>query len=126
MKKNDLITKLQNIKGNPEVVFWNGFVGDYQQLASPIEGELVKQTLNYYLEMCRLEDCCNARNWDLQITEEKIEELKQVYRRFKYECNEYISEEDIKEGRYKSKKVIWLSTKPRGETSYGRGGDLEY
>lgn len=44
MRKNDLIAKLQNIKGNPEVVLWNGFVGDYQHLAEPTEGDLVKKT----------------------------------------------------------------------------------
>ena len=27
MKKNDLIKKLQQIEGNPEIVLWNGMVG---------------------------------------------------------------------------------------------------
>ena len=32
MKKNELIAKLQAIKGNPDIVLWNGTVGDYQYI----------------------------------------------------------------------------------------------
>lgn len=126
MRKNDLIVKLQAIKGNPEVVLWSGFVGDYQHLAQPTEGDLVKRTLENYLEMCRLEDARDSKNWNLQLSEEAVQELKSYYKKFTYEHNNYVTQEDIKEGRYKSKRVIYLSAKLRGETSYSRGGDLHY
>ena len=126
MRKNDLIKKLQSIKGNPEVVFWNGFVGDYQHLAEPTEGDLVKETEDYYLEMCRLQDAIDAKDWNLQLSEKEVQELKKVYRTFKYEHNNYVTQEDIKAKRYKKKRILYLSTKPRGETSYGRGGNLHY
>ena len=41
MKKNDLIKLLNTIEGNPDVVLWNGFVGDYQDISK----ELVKDDL---------------------------------------------------------------------------------
>ena len=126
MKKNDLIKKLQGIKGNPDIVLWNGFVGDYQHIAEPTEGDLVKETLENYLEMCRLETARDAKDWDLQLPPDEVEELKGSYRDFKYEHNNYITQEDIREGRYKKKRVIYLPAKLRNETSYGRGGDLHY
>ena len=44
MRKNQLIEMLQNIKGNPEIHMWNGFVEDYQ----PINKELVEVDLHKY------------------------------------------------------------------------------
>jgi len=126
MRKNDLIKLLQSMKGNPEVVLWNGFVGDYQHLEKPVEGDLVKQSQEHYLEMCRLQDARDAKNWDLQLPESEVDELKRIYKTFKYEHNNYVTQEDIKEKRYKKKRVIYISAKIRGETSYGRGGDLYY
>lgn len=32
MKKNDLIKKLKQIKGNPDIVVWNGFVQDFNHI----------------------------------------------------------------------------------------------
>lgn len=126
MKKNDLIAKLQKIKGNPDVVLWNGFVGDYQHLAEPSEGDLVKQTKEYYLEMNRLQDARDAKDWDLQLSSEEIKELESIYNTFSYEHNNYVTEDHIKKKRYKKKRVVFISAKLRGETSYGRGGDLKY
>jgi len=32
MRKNDLIKLPNQIEGNPEVVLWNGYVGDYTNI----------------------------------------------------------------------------------------------
>lgn len=45
MRKNKLIELLNSIPGNPDIVIWNGFVGDIQDIDSEIvERELVKHT----------------------------------------------------------------------------------
>lgn len=126
MRKNDLIAKLQAIKGNPEVLLWNGFVGDYQHLAEPTEGDLVKVTEEHYLEMCRLQNAIDSKDWNLQLSEKEVQELKKIYRTFKYEHNNYVTQEDVKAKRYRKKMVLYITAKPRGETSYGRGGNLYY
>ena len=126
MRKNDLIAKLQAIKGNPEVLLWNGLVSDYQHLAEPTEGDLVKVTEEHYLEMCRLENAIDAKDWNLQLSEKEVQELKKIYRTFKYEHNNYVTQEDVKAKRYRKKMVLYISAKPRGETSYGRACNLYY
>ena len=64
MRKNDLIKLLQTIEGNPEIVLWNGFVGDYQNISPKlVEGDLVKKTLEYYLEHNRMVRCIKENNW---------------------------------------------------------------
>ena len=61
MKKNDLIKLLNTIEGNPDVALWNGFVGDYQDISKElVKGDLVKMSLDWYLEMCRIERCIDA------------------------------------------------------------------
>lgn len=48
MRKNDLIELLQSIKGNPEIMFWNGLVGDVVPLTKNIFPiELHKNSLEY-------------------------------------------------------------------------------
>lgn len=37
MRKNDLIKMLESIKGNPEIMFWNGIVGDVVPISSKME-----------------------------------------------------------------------------------------
>ena len=41
MKKNDLIELLNGIKGNPDIVLWNGMVGDYMHIKGLEEGDLL-------------------------------------------------------------------------------------
>ena len=58
MRKNDLIKLLQAIEGNPDIVLWNGIVGDYQNISTKlVEGELYKQTFEDYFESFRKERC---------------------------------------------------------------------
>ena len=94
MKKNELIAKLQAIKGNPDIVLWNGTVGDCQHIGNLVEGDLVKQTLQDYLERCRMEKCRDEKDWKVQLTEDEISECKQYYKNFEYEQNNYVTNEE--------------------------------
>lgn len=128
MKKNDLIAMLNGIEGNPEMVLWNGFVGDYQHIDNkPVEGRLVKQTLDHYLEMCRLQDCRDRKDPNYQPPAEEIEELKKLYKKVcKWEENQYVKPDDIVAKRYSAKKIFYIQAKRRGEQFYDRLGPVEY
>lgn len=128
MKKNDVIAMLQKLEGNPEIVLWNGLVGDYQHIDNkPVQGVLVKQTLVHYLEMCRLQDCRDRNDMDYQMPAEEIAELKQMYKKVcKWEENQYVTLEDIKAKRYSMKKVFYVQAMKRNERFHDRLGSVDY
>lgn len=128
MKKNDLIKLLQAIEGNPDLLLWNGTIGDWQDIDSKfVEGALVKMTLKYYLDTCQLEEQIDKWDWTYKMPEEEIERLTKKYRSIcKWEDNNWVSSEDIKKKKYTRKDVLYLQPKRRGETSYGRGCNVEY
>lgn len=128
MKKNDLIKLLQDLPGNPDVVLWNGLVEDYMHI-NPVlvKGDLVKQTLTDYLEKCRLEECVDRQDWEFQFSPQEREELVRMYKRVcKWECNQYVTLDDIKEKRYRAKRVVYINAKLRGETMHDRLGAVSY
>ena len=127
MKKNDLIKMLNSIDGNPDIVLWNGFVQDYQEISKElVKGELVKQTLDWYLETCRMERCVEEKDWKYQLSEDEIKECREYYKNFTYAQNQYVTEEDIKLKRYRAKKVVYLQPKFSNKTYYDRLGSVEY
>lgn len=128
MRKNQLIAILQEIKGNPEILLWNGYVGDYQHIdPKTVESTLVKETLAGYLEYCKLRIFQNSREYRELTPEEKQEAAEKYAKISKWEQNSYVDAEDIKAKRYKQKRVVYLRPKLRGESTYFRGvGDIEY
>lgn len=126
MRKNDLIKKLQSIKGNPEVMIWNGIVQDYLPIKDIVQQELVKESKDYYLEMCRLERCRDLNDWSYQLLVSDKYSLLKNYSKFGYEYNEYVTDEDIKEKKYLSKKVMVIDVGKTGKTYYDRIGKIEY
>lgn len=128
MKKNDVIAMLQKIEGNPDIVLWNGYVRDYQHVDNtPVKGVLVKQTLSHYLEMCRLQACQDRNDPTYQHSDDDLVYLKQLYKKVcKWEENQWITEQDIKNKRYSKKTVFYLQAKPRNETCYDRLGTVSY
>lgn len=128
MRKNDLIKKLQEIEGNPEILLWNGYVGDWQHIDSKfVDASLVKMKEGEYIGRCRLEECFRRKDWQFQFTTEEIDRLKSSYKRYiDWEDNGFVTSEDIELGRYKQKKVVFIKPKARGEKTWGRCGTVEY
>lgn len=122
MRKNKLIELLQSIEGNPHIYLWNGYVGDYQDIKNHIcPVMLVKQTpeeaslrLRYELMRDGVED-----------VDKELDNFKKDFEP-EWELNPYVSEEHIKEGRYKAKKVHFLTPVLRGKVSLDRVGEMEY
>lgn len=102
MRKNDLIALLRNMEGNPEIMLWNGYTSDFMNVGGLVEGDLVKQTWEHYVEMCRLQDCSDRKDWNYQYGPDDIAELKKSYaKHVEWEVNPYVSLEDVKEKRYR-------------------------
>lgn len=128
MKKSKLIELLNKLEGDPDIKLWNGMVGDWMEISPElVPQDLVKQNLDYWLEMCRLEDCHDRKDWEYQMPKEEVERLTKNYPKLhQWEMNPYITMEDVKEKRYKMKKILLLQPKVRGVKTWDRMGDISY
>lgn len=127
MKKSKLIKLLNQLDGDPDIVIWNGHVRDYMDIQPKLqEGSLVKETVDHYVETCRLEECRDRGDQSFQFDSDELKSIKTIARNVSWELNEYVSKQDILDKSYEEKKVFFLSPVLQGKTSYHRGGDLEY
>ena len=127
MRKEQLVQLLQDLPGNPEIVLWNGYVGDFMKVSGVVEGDLVKMTKPHFLEMCRLEKCCDNKDWNEQLTAAETEYALECHKRnYEWEVNEYITTDDIKEKRYSRKRVVYINAAKREKTMHDRLGAVSY
>lgn len=126
MRKNELIALLESVKGNPEIMVWNGFVKDFQPLAKTLNSaQLQKLTLKGYKERV---------NWQMQkegnnpIDDDKVNELYKANKIGEWEYFAYYppSEDDFRDGSYKSKIVYVLEPKLAGKKYMDRLGSINY
>lgn len=120
MRKNDLIKKLQALDGNPEVMLWNGFVGDFVHIGEVGQSWLVKQTRSSWMAQIMHQE---------QVTDadgEYLQELKSLYDKIEYGVNRYVTQEDIRNGLYKKKVIAYIDAKPAGKSSSDRCGSIDY
>lgn len=127
MKKNDLIKLLSELKGNPEVVLWNGSVGDYMNIKGLTEGLLTKQSRHNYIKACEFKGKRDRKDFDYKFTLEEVKQAERDYRKYiGWEHNEYIFEDQIADGHYISKRVVYIEAKPRGINTFDRAGGISY
>lgn len=118
MRKNDLIKRLNDIPGNPEIVLWNGYVQDYQAVDKTIdEIELVKHSKEF-IETC-------LRHEGLEPSRAVVEAISNA-QEWTFP-NEFTNEAERKRWYGKNrKKVLILSGKPRGLKWFDRTGGVSY
>lgn len=132
MKKSELIKKLNEINGDPEILVWNGFVGDYQKVSSNVEETLLfKECADSILKNLVFEEMRNRKSFD-ELPEEIMEKLKVQAKAYaskrEWELrNEYFDDEMAKRiyGKNK-KKVVILELKNRGKEAFDRLGTFSY
>ena len=73
MKKNKLIELLLSIEGNPDVVIWNGYVGDWMDIKALEKSELVKMTRDYYVKSIELKEKVDRQHFDYILPESERE-----------------------------------------------------
>jgi hypothetical protein len=128
MRKNDLIKMLQNLKGNPEIVLWNSIVGDYMPLENKLtDGFVFKMRQDAALRYYEYERRSDLKDFTYSLTTEEKQDMIKAYKEnYKWEHSDFITNKDIKDKIYQSKKVIYLSPKPSGKTHWDRMGTIEY
>ena len=127
MRKNDLINMLTQLEGNPEIMLWNGLVGDFVPVGKLGHSDLVKMQFEYYCKMVELEYRRDRNDNTYTLTDDDITELKSCYKQHhKWEVNSFVDSEDIKRKAYKSKRIAYIDAKITGKTSYDRLGSISY
>lgn len=123
MKKSKLIEMLSKIEGDPNIVFFNGFTKDWMDIdkvAVPID--VYKQTFDDYVKMVELEHKIKNNDVNFKLSNDKIKSMKKYYdKKFDWEENVYITEDDVKQKRYKKKTFVYLNAVPRDKTKVGIG-----
>lgn len=128
MKKSKLQKLLDTIPNDPDILLWNGFVGDWQDISHKIsESVLVKQTLEEYIDRNRFQRARDRNDIDYKLTQEEISGLTKSYKKYiKWEDNEFVTEDDVSKGYYKTKPVYYLQPKLMDKTGFDRLGKLTY
>lgn len=132
MKKSELIKKLNEIKGDPEILLWNGFVGDYQKVSKNIvEHVFVKETQESIFKNLVFEEMRKRKSFD-DLPNDLIENIKKeaqvLFKESEWDLpNEYFDEESFKSHYGKNKKkIIILDAEARGKTTSDRNGEIKY
>jgi hypothetical protein len=126
MRKNELIAKLQGIKGNPEIVLWNGMVSDWMPIGSLSEQVLTKYSLNGMIEACRREECQDRKEPNFQFTDQEKKELEVSYRKHhNWEFNQFVDVRNLPKSMTK-KKVYMLDAKLRWVSVFDRVSGYSY
>jgi hypothetical protein len=131
MKKNELIEKLQEIQGNPEVVIYNGATGYCHSISKKYEEDLyVKYCEDHIFSNLKFEKMKERNSFD-DLPEEMIIELRQKAKQMVKESiwdtpNPYHKKEDYKKyfGR-NQKKVVIFNLLQKGITSFDRLGSYD-
>jgi len=126
MTKNKLIALLQNIKGNPEIVLWNGMVGDWMGIDKLTPGELTKQTEEYWIKSVEFEHKRDMNDWNAKLSEQEVAQLKKQYKGHDWNTPDYVTQEDIDQKRYKTKRVVYIEPKKRNVDTFDRFGSISY
>ena len=129
MKKSKLIELLNNLEGDPNILLWNGGVGDWMDIDKNfIESNLVKMTFAGYIRAIENERIRHAhKDLGYIIPKEEYPELKKNYNKnIEWEDNEFINDCDILNKRYTKKSVIMINSKSRGVRTWDRLGTINY
>jgi hypothetical protein len=91
-----------------------------------VEDTVVKETKDHYIEMCRVRKCVEVKDFAFTFSESEHSSLSKSYRSIKWTTNPYVTGKDIREKRYKEKRVFYLQGKIKGETMIGWHTTVKY
>ena len=123
MRKNELIKILEGINGNPQVVIWNGYVGDYNNINGDVASiELVKNSREF------LESAINHQRSLEGLGPVTDTEMSDIMRSQEWDLpNSYVDDSDMERwyGK-KRKRIVVLEPVARGKKSFDRLGTTSY
>ena len=125
MKAADLKKLLEPIPDDQDILIWNGFVSDWQDIGKIQESSLHRQTFENYKRYWMLETGLKA---DAEMSSEDLEICKEQYARYvkHWTFEEFVTTEDVAEGKYEEKKIILIEPQARGISTFDRNGNIEY
>ena len=131
MRKNQLIELLQEIKGNPEVMVWNGLVDDYMPLGSVDTNTLYKQSVEFIYKNLVYDYQERNNSFDkppIEIQEKLREKATLLFKKETYGMpNIYLDQDQFSDWYGNNKKaIISLNPKPTGKVSEGRSCNITY
>lgn len=117
MKKSKLLALLNSIDGDPDILLWNGFVDDWQDIdTAPVFDTLSKPTFNHIKRMVEIERALKFNDHTYKLSDDDIAELKSKYASTcKWEINDYANNKQ-----YKHKKVVFFNAKSRNTSILDR------
>ena len=114
MKKSKLLALLDSIDGDPDILLWNGFVDDWQDIdTKPVFDTLSKPTFNHIKRMVEIERALKLNDHTYKLSDDDIAALKSKYpSQYNWEINDYANNKQ-----YKHKKVVFLNAKSRNTST---------
>jgi hypothetical protein len=125
MKASILKKLLETIPDDQEVMVWNGFVGDWQDIDGLEQSTLHRQSFENYKRYWMFETGLKPED---EITPEDLESCKQQYNKYAdhWSFEEFVTPDDVSAGKYQSKEIMLINPQPRGISTFDRNGDIEY
>ena len=130
MKKSQLIYFLSKVEGDPDILFWNGFVEDWQEIDYPQEVDLVKYSLERLFKDLKHEKMSHKKMFKL--TKQELKECYQLAKKQFQEQEWEFANRFIEQERYRSfygdnqKSVYMMQAKRRNKESWDRLGGMKY
>lgn len=120
MKKSKLIALLEKIPGDPQILFWNGMVGDWMDILPRIEGiDQVRPT-------AQLRALLIEHQEKKPLSAERRKELVRAQKDVPWEDNPFVKEEQTKQGHFSKRRVWVMQAKSRGIQTFDRLGRISY
>lgn len=130
MKKEKLIELLGKLPPGADVFLWNGYAQDYNDISANIVCDtMTRHSLESWINCLRAGEVHKSKNFDFQFSKEELDAIKSNFlkRREEWELqNQFLSDEQVKALRYKTKKVYLINMKLRGKNDSDRMGKINY
>jgi hypothetical protein len=113
MKKSKLISLLEQIEGDPDIMLWDDHMNDCQDVNPTIEEhQLVRISFEAYVRFIESERKVSQNNPEYKLPDTEITKVKKLFTdQHAWEINPWVTEEDIKNKIYTTKKVYIVKPK---------------
>lgn len=117
---------LQEIKGDPDIFLWNGFVSDWVDIDKLVESSLVRLSFDAYVRGIYFDIMTDQNDPDFKLSEDEIKKLKLKHRKHEWQFNQFVTEDDIERELYNEKRVVIVEPKIKNKNSFDRLGKISY
>lgn len=130
MKKSELIKKLQEIDGDPEILMFNGFVEDWHEISLHSGQKLVKHSLENLFKGIKHE--LMGQKKEFSLTPQELKTCYMIAREQFLEQDWEFPNRFVEAGRHKDwygnnqRDVVLIQGDKRGKSFFDRLGSMRY